>query len=314
MLNVHQLNVFVTAAETLNFTLTAKKLHLTQSSVSQHIKSLENQLGIELFFRKGRTLEITEAGEVLLPMARDIVEGSIRASEQMELLKQEIHGHLIIGCNTAPGKYMLPTLLAEFHKNFPFVRITCQVLPQCQALERLSEGEIHFALTNMEEGRHYLGEFQLYFEEPIYLIVAAEHPWAKRKEIEPEELLEERFIMREPGSGTYQNVARGLTGVGIDIEKLETIMVMGTSESIALAVQQNLGVGFISKMILEKICNGGGRVVEVNGLEIYQNIYFGRQTVQPITGAQAAFWEFTHHHGFNALSQNCGETTVSEPN
>lgn len=301
MLNVHQLNVFVIAAETLNFTQTAKRLHLTQSSVSQHIKSLENQLGVELFVRKGRSLEITDAGRVLLPMGREIVEGSIRATEQMELLKHEIHGHLVVGCNTAPGKYLLPLLLARFHEHFPLVKITCRVLPQPQTIEGLQEGDVHFAITNVEDGDQEACEFQLFLEEPILLIAPKDHPWAQRAFIEPEELYAEKFIMREPSSGTYKNVKRGLTSLGIDIEKLDVLMEIGTSEGIALAVEQGLGVAFVSNMILEKICPGRVKVVPVKGMHIFQDIYFARQTAHASTGAQAAFWEFVRDHGQEVL-------------
>ena len=297
MLNVHQLNVFVIAAETLNFTQTAKRLHLTQSSVSQHIKSLESQLGVELFERKGRTLEITDAGVVLLPMARDIVEGSIRVAEQMELLKNEIHGHLIVGCNTAPGKYILPTMLAKFHEHYPLVRISCQVLPVKQVQEGLAEGDIHFTLSSSVEISSESAEYQLYLEEPIELIAPLHHPWAYRDEIEPEELFEEQFISREKGSATHRNVADALLGVGVEIDKLDTFMEMGTSEALALAVEQGLGVGFVSKMILEKICHGRVAVINVRGLEIIQPIYLGRQTATPATSAQAAFWEFVRKAG-----------------
>jgi len=297
MLNVHQLNVFVIAAETLNFTQTAKRLHLTQSSVSQHIKSLEVQLGVELFERKGRTLEITDAGLVLLPMAREIVEGSIRVAEQMELLKNEIHGHLIVGCNTAPGKYILPTLLARFHEHYPLVRISCQVLPVKQVQEGLAEGDIHFTLSNIADTSGEGAEYQLYLEEPIELIVPLHHPWAERDEIEPEELFEEHFITREKSSGTYRNVAKSLLDVGIDIEKLDTFLEMGTSEALALAVEQGLGVGFVSKMILEKICPNRVEVVKVRGVNILQPIYIGRQTAYPATSAQSAFWTYVREAG-----------------
>ena len=297
MLNVHQLNVFVIAADTLNFTQTAKRLHLTQSSVSQHIKSLESQLGVDLFERKGRSLEITDAGYVLLPMAREIVEGSIRVAEQMELLKNEIHGHLIIGCNTAPGKYILPTMLAKFHENFPLVRISCQVLPTKQVQEGMAEGDIHFTLSNVPDTSTEGVEYQLYLEEPIELIVPLDHPWTTRKEIEPEELLEEQFISREKNSGTYQNVAKALLDIGIDIEKLDAFMEMGTSEALALAVEQGLGIGFVSKMIVEKICPGRVALVKVRGLKILQPIYLGRQTTYPATSGQAAFWEFIREAG-----------------
>jgi len=297
MLNIHQLNVFVIAAETLNFTQTAKRLHLTQSSVSQHIKSLETQLEVQLFVRAGRSLEITDAGRVLLPMARDIVEGSIRVAEQMELLKEEIHGHLIVGCNTAPGKYLLPILLSKFHQEYPLVRIACQVLPIAQVLDGLAEGTVHFAICNIDEEKQNSGEFMLYLEEPIVLIVHKNHPWADGRIIEPEELYQEKFIMREKNSGTFRNTKRGLLDIGIDIDKLDTFLEMGTSEALALAVEQELGIGFVSKMILEKICPGRVTVANVRDMNIMQPIYFGRQTAFAATAAQAAFWEFVREAG-----------------
>lgn len=292
MLNVHQLNVFITAAETLNFTVTAKRLHMTQSSVSQIIKTLEGQLEVELFRRKARTLKITDAGNLLLPMAREIVEGSIRAAERMELLKNEVHGHIVVGCNTAPGKYVLPMLLSKFNEEYPLVRFTCRVLPQNQTLDQLAEGDIHFAFTNIGDMNQGTTKIQLYLQEPLALIVPNGHLWTELKEIEPEKLYEERFIMREIGSGTYRSVKSALAEFGIDIAKLNVFMEMGTSEAIALAVQQGLGVGFISHMIVRKICRDNVSIVKIRGMEIFQNIYFGRQTVQPATSAEVAFWNF----------------------
>ena len=292
MLNIHQLNVFITAAETLNFTVTAKRLHLTQSSVSQIIKTLESQLEVELFKRKARTIKITDAGNLLLPMAREIVEGSIRAAERMELMKQEVHGHLIVGCNTAPGKYVLPVLLAKFNEVHPLVHFTCKVLPQDQTLTQLAEGDIHFAFTNIGDMNQGTTEIQLYLQEPLVLIVPDGHAWTEQDQIEPEQLFEERFIMRELNSGTYRSVKSGLAELGIDIGKLNIFMEMGTSEAIALAVQQGLGVGFISKMIVRKICRDNVHIIKVRGLDIIQNIYFGRQTVQPASSAEVAFWNF----------------------
>ena len=310
MLNVHQLNVFLIAAETLNFTLTAKRLHLTQSSVSQHIKSLEVQLGVDLFARKGRSLEITDAGAVLFPLARDIVNGSIRAAEQMELLKKEIHGQLVVGCNTAPGKYLLPILLAKFHNQYPLVKIACQVLPLQQTIDGLSEGDIHFAISNIEDVEYDSCEFQLYLEEPIVLCAPTTHPWATRSEIEPEELYESQFIMREKASGSYKYIKRSLLDIGIEVERLDTFLEMGTSEALALAVEQGLGVGFVSKMILDRICPGRVAEVKVKGLNIIQPIYFGRQTAFPTSGAQAAFWEFIQEAGTDIFSEVVLEKVV----
>jgi DNA-binding transcriptional LysR family regulator len=303
MLSVHQLNVFLIAADTLNFTQTAKMLHLTQSNVSQHIKSLEGQLGVELFHRKGRTIELTTAGEVLLPHARDIVGGALRATEQMELLKSEVHGSLIIGCNTAPGKYILPLLLAQFHEQYPMVKISCQVLPMDKTLELLEMGLIQFAMLNRVGDSETRAEFQLFLDEPILLIVPKGHPWEEKGVIEPEMLFEEKFIMREQTSSSYQDVRQGLANVGVDVDNLNTFLEMGTSEAVALAVEQGLGIGFISRLILEKICPGRVSVVDIQGVCIVQNIYMGRQTIQSISSAQAAFWEYVQERGRQIFSE-----------
>ena len=188
-------------------------------------------------------------------------------------------------------------MLAKFHRAYPLVRIACQVLPAKQVQDGIAEGDVHFTLTNLADASADGGEYELYLEEPILLIVPLDHPWASREEIDPEELLEEQFIMREKSSGTYKHVANGLLDVGIDIDKLDILMEMGTSEALALAVEQGLGVGFAAKLILEKICPRRVSVVKIKGLDILQPIYLGRQTAYPATAAQAAFWEFIREAG-----------------
>jgi DNA-binding transcriptional LysR family regulator len=165
-------------------------------------------------------------------------------------------------------------------------------LPQEQTLNQLAEGDIHFAFTNIGDMDQGTTEIQLYLQEPLVLIVPSGHTWTQHDQIEPERLYEERFVMRESGSGTYRNVKRGLAEHGIDIAKLNVFMEMGTSEAIALAVQQGLGIGFISQMIVKKICRDNVNVVKIRDLQILQNIYFGRQTVRPATSAEVAFWNF----------------------
>lgn len=292
MYNVHQLNVFVNAAQCLNFTAAARNLHMTQSSVSQHIKSLETQLDTALFVRMGRNLELTDAGRYFLPLAREIVQDVQRAQEKMQMLKERIYGQLIIGCNTAPGKYILPLMLTEFHKQHPLVEISCTVVPAKMMLDQLNAGEIHFALMNTEEQNKIQADFQLYIREPITLVVPLNHPWARRKRVQPNELFEEKFIMREPAAGSYKSVQKSLGSLGVDISKLPTSLVMGTSEAVALAVAQNLGIGFVARTIVDKICAGRVACVEVDGLGIFQDILIARQTREPSTPAQVAFWDF----------------------
>ena len=185
MLDVHQLNVFLAAAETLNFTRAAQQLHMTQPSVSQHIQGLERHFDLPLFIRNGRYLELTDAGLALLPLAREAVTLSIQIDETMESLKGNIYGHLVVGCSTTPGKYILPHLLARFHNLYPLVTVTCRVSPQTHALRDLEEGQVHFALFSVNHDNIADIEAISFLCDPIVLIVPLDHPWATRGEIEP---------------------------------------------------------------------------------------------------------------------------------
>jgi DNA-binding transcriptional LysR family regulator len=124
------------------------------------------------------------------------------------------------------------------------------------------------------------------------LIVPLNHPWARRNQIQPNELFDDVFIMREATSGSYRSVQKSLGSLGVDISKLHTSMMMGTSEAVALAVAQNLGVGFVAKTIIEKICAGRVACVDVEGMTVYQDILIARQTRETATNAQVAFWDF----------------------
>ncbi|NUM46050.1 MAG: LysR family transcriptional regulator [Anaerolineales bacterium] len=296
MLDAHQLNVFLIAAETLNFTEAAQRLHMSQPSVSQHIQSLEQQFGLPLFNRAGRHLELTEAGIMLVPLAREMVGRSVQIKETMESLKGDVYGHLLVGCSTTPGKYVLPQLLAEFHRHHPRVRVTCQVAPQKTALQTLCDGEVHFALAS-----EYLisckdVEFRQFMVDPVVLICPLNHPWAARTEIEPEELREADFILREENSGTRTVMRAGLEAHGIAEDELNVLLTLGNSEAIAIAVQEGIGVGFVSKLVYTRLVENRVATVKIRGMELERDIFIGRNTRIPASAAQTAFWGFIATH------------------
>lgn len=291
MLDTHQLNVFIVAADTLNFTQAARLLHMSQPSVSQHIQALEQSFGQPLFSRVGRRIDLTAAGEALVPLARDMVKRSIQIEETMKSLEGEVHGQLMVGCSTTPGKYILPQLLARFHQIYPMVRVACTVGPQGDVFEMLSNGEVHVAMISEPFMKSRDVKTRLFTSDPIVLIVPVDHPWAQRDEIEVEDLLEGRFIFRETASGTYTTVRHALSEVGIATEDLSTVLILGSSEAIALSVEQGIGVGFISKIVVTKLVGDRVATVRVRGLDIEREIHIGLHARRPATVAQRAFWE-----------------------
>ena len=292
MLDAHQLNIFLAAAETLNFTQAAQLMHMSQPSVSQHIKSLEQHFNTPLFERTGRQLQLSDAGEALIPLAREMVAQSVHIEEEMASLNGEVYGHLKVGCSTTPGKYILPQLLARFHNQYPLVRVTCLVAPQATSIESLCEGQVHFALSSHSHRQSCAdAEFRLFMKDPVMLIAPQDHPWTKRESITPKELLEADFILREEESGTYATVRDALNTVNISVHDLNTLLTLGNSEAISLAVQEGLGVGFVSNTVVAGMRQPDIAVIPIHGVDICRDIYIGRHVGRPATVAQAAFWK-----------------------
>jgi DNA-binding transcriptional LysR family regulator len=301
MLDAHQLNIFVVAAELENFTEAARHLNLSQPSVSAQVQSLERQLGAQLFHRAGRRISLTEAGQALLPLAREMVQLSIDIEETMASLAGTAVGHLKIGCSTAVGRYTLPRLVARFREQHPQVQVTCSVMTRRSTLEALLEGRLHLAVTSAREFSKEI-EYRHLTTDPIVLIIPADHPWASRGQIKPQELLEENLILREKTAGTRRALEDGLAEHGIHTDQLRTVMVMGSSEAIRTAVEERIGVAFISRLV----ASAGielGRIVEVDvaNLDLKQQLYIGHNIRRPATKAQTAFWEFVFAPANRAL-------------
>jgi DNA-binding transcriptional LysR family regulator len=302
LLNLRQLNVFLAAAETSNFTQAAHRLQMTQPSVSQHIQALEQYFGVDLFIRSGRSLILTDAGQSLLPLSRELIHQSIQIEDSIRSLQGDVHGHLIVSCSTTVGRYVLPQLLADFHKDYPQVRATCHVSSQLQSLQLLYEGRVHLALTNYTEPYRdivikRIGRGQ------IILIAPHSHPWAASGRIQSQDLYDVEFILPEDGTETHDVVREALASVGISIYQLKSLLILGSPEAIALSVQEGLGVGFVTEIIVKKLLSDGVASIAIQGLDIYQDIYLGRNPHLPATCAQEAFWDYIFSKGISILDK-----------
>lgn len=169
-------------------------------------------------------------------------------------------------------------------------------------MRMLSEGKLHLAVASDRDVAKD-AEFIRFLTDPVILVVPPDHPWAKRGEIEPEDLCEAEFISREEGSGTHLAVAQALPEVGISVDELNIIMTLGTSSSIAMAVSEGVGVAFLTKLAVEdRLERGELAEVQVKGLMMAQEVWLGRYLHQPATQAQGAFWDFVCDPGNEILA------------
>lgn len=293
MLNPRELQIFLAAAETENFSEAARRLNISQPAISMQIRSLEEKLEVPLFTRTGRQVSLTESGRVLIPMARDVIDHTIRLEEAMASLQGDVVGVLRLACSTAAGKYVIPRLMAGFHTRYAKVGLVCDVTGRHEALRKLRDGDVQLAMTSLREP--YKGiEYRPFLTDRIVLIVPPDHEWADLdRPLEPKELLTGKFILRESMSGTRSAVSEGLSWHDMSLDDLERVMVLGNSEAICAAVQEGIGVAFVSTSVACEATKAGKVVpVDIEGMDLSTTLYMARDTDRPATRAQAVFWEF----------------------
>lgn len=290
MLDSHQLNIFLIAAETLNFTRAAEQLHMSQPSVSQHIRALEKHFDTKLFIRQGRSLSLSDSGRTLIPLARQFVKQSTCIDEAMASLQGQIQGRICIACNAPAGRYVLPEFFLQFHQLYPEVTIACQTNSCSMPFDALEKGSIHFVVTNQPDNRTSNINFQHIFSEEITVITALDHPWAKRDFIEIKDLSQEMFILHDENMLAYQTINSHLIEQGSSLRQLDAFLTLSNPESIIISVEKGLGVGFASKIIAQQIADVA--LVPIKGIKITRDISLSQDTQQPFTAARKAFWDF----------------------
>lgn len=292
MLNLHELNVFIEAALAENFSVAARRLFLSQPAVSQQVRNLEDRLGLDLFRRNGRSVELSEAGRILLPLAQQVVRQVKQLEETMWGLRGVMIGELTLACSTTVGKYILPRLVAGFRQRYPQVRVTVNVMSRRAALEWLLAGRAEIAVVSARPPSSEL-EFAPFAEDHVVLIVPAGHRWSGREPLAPEDLASVPFIQRESTAGTYEVVAEALASHGMDPGQLQTVLTLANAEAIEMSVEEGIGVAFVSRMAAAR---GQllGRVVEVpvKGMDLRRTIYMVRHVRHASTPLQQAFWDF----------------------
>lgn len=314
MINLPELKVFVAAAEELNFSRAAQRLHLSQSAVSQNIQSIERAYGVELFVRHGRSVQLSEAGMALLPMARDVLNATRLLEDALVNVKGDVTGELTIGCATTSGRYVIPNLLARFQREFPNVRTRVSLMGRQAVINGLVEQTLNLGVVGRCVDHREL-ECQPIFEDRVILIVPVQHPWANLAQIKPAAVLEEPFISREHSSGTYEVLFDNLRRRGIDPDNLNVVMELGDAEAVQMAVENGVGITFISEMMAARsLALGRVKKVEVEGFNLTQPVYLARHVSSAFIRAEIKLWEYVqqHHEELNAnLLYNLANVTLS---
>jgi DNA-binding transcriptional LysR family regulator len=229
-------------------------------------------------------------------MARNLLELAQDIEETMWSVADQMTGHIVIGCTTTAGKYALPLLAAAFNREYPNVRVTIRMCEPGSAAEPLLADEVHLGISDSKIV-HPAIECQPFFTDQVILVAPSEHPFAKRSSIEPDELLEQPFILREKGCSTCRIIGDALAEHGISLDQLRIVMSVGNSEAIEMAVEHAVGIAFISRLAASRGLESGRLAeVPVEGMCLERSLFVARNASSAKTPPEDRLWNFVEEH------------------
>ena len=282
-----QLETFLAVARAKSFTRAGEALHVSQSTLSQHVLELERELGVRLFDRLGRAVTLTEAGRLLEEQATRIAAAVAGARRTIDELKGLERGSLVIGASTTPGIYVLPSVIGTFRRRYPGIDVSLRIGNSRVIEERIRADEADLGVV----GGHILGAKEQCLAagllDELLLIVPPRHPWSKRREAAPRELADVPLLMREQGSATRLVTERALRQAGV---KVTIAMEFDHLEAIKQAVIAGLGVAFVSMHAVRgELATRRLYGVRLKGLRVRRHFHVIHNEARSLTGSARAF-------------------------
>jgi len=281
MLNLHHVRTFLTVLEEHSFHAAGRRLGLSQPSVSQHIKKLENALGANLLRRDVSGLALTAQGRLFCPLARRLLATAERASA---MLKGQ---SLRVGASGNIGVYLLPAFLKRYAADSNgAILVEPWIASNPEIAESLVSGELDVGLMEWWDQREGF-EARVWRQEPLVVIVAPDHPWASRAAICKEELTAQPMVGGEPGTGT----GRLLTSLfGQTAAHLRTTANLGSTAAVKEAVKAGLGVSLVfQSAVLDEMRLGTLHVLAVEDVAVQKSLWLILPAGLPETSPARAF-------------------------
>lgn len=194
VMDIKQLSYFVAVAEELNITRAATRLHIAQPPLSRHIQALEERLGVQLFVRTGRGLELTEAGRALLEEAPNILTMIDRAEQKTQHAGQGLTGRIDIGMFGSGVLSVIPVLLSQFHKARPSVQIGLHNMTKIEQIQALRERRLTIGFNRLLPDEPDIA-VETVLREGFLVALPAHHPLCEKSEVSLQDLHGEPLIL-----------------------------------------------------------------------------------------------------------------------
>ncbi|HIE06453.1 MAG TPA: LysR family transcriptional regulator [Desulfarculaceae bacterium] len=295
MIEMRQIQVFLAVSELLNFSRAAEKIHITQPTVSGHLKTLERYLKVELIERGQREIRLTPAGELFHPFAQRIFALQKRAISEMALYAGAETGKLELGGSNTPGEYVLPAAISHFGTQHRQVRITLKIGDSNSITNMVGDGKLELGLVGAPAPK---SDFisQSCLEDELILVAGPKLITNLQipGQITLNELKKVPFIIREKGSGSRLILESALHKIGLNrLSEMNLIAEMGSAEAIRQTLKNNLGVAVVSNLSVgEDLESGKLQRIILPGDAIRRPFYLISNKARTLSPLAVAFSEF----------------------
>lgn len=290
---LQQLRLFEAVARHKSFTRAAEESNLSQPAVSIQVKRLEENVGLPLFEHVGKRISLTEAGRELYAASKDVLGRLAELDVAIDSLSGEVAGTLRVTAVTS-AKYFLPHLLGAFIRRYPDVEPKLMVANRASLLERVADNEDDLYVMGHVPEELDVAEYP-FLENVISVVASPDHPLANRRKISLEQLTQERFLVREMGSGNRKVVEEFFEKQGLAINPY---MELGSAEAIKQGVMAGLGISALSLHNLRlEIAAGQIVVLKVEGFPLRRSWNVIHRKGKNLSPAAESFVEFLQAEG-----------------
>lgn len=291
-MEMRKIEAFCQVVELKSFTRAAEKLLLSQPTISEHVRSLEEELEQKLLDRLGKEVELTPVGKLFYGYARKILRCRQEAVQAVQQFGGKVSGRILAGCGTIPGTYILPELIGRFRTQYPLIAATLCVGSSRIISKKVLNGELELGVVGAKWKEAGLNWTEMFSDE-LTLVTHPDHPWANRASVSILELPGQPFIMREAESGTRKVFAGILEENGMKEGFLQEVAEIGSTAAIKEAIKAGMGISVISKRaVAEDIKYGRLASLNISDHKLKRPFYLIRRKNRALSPVATIFLEY----------------------
>ena len=294
-MDLWQLQIFCKVVELKSFSRAGRAVHLSQPTVSSHIKDLEDHFDCRLIDRLAKEAVATQAGRLLYRYAKRMLALRDEADSAMAEFMGQVKGSLNLGGSTIPGAFVLPAIIGAFTARFPEVNVNLTIADTRQIIEAILCGDLEMSVVGAVSNNKSILQTHL-VEDEMCLVVATDHRWSGKTRVTTKQLLTEPFIVREPGSGTLKSIQASFSEAGLNFNALNVVARIGSTEAIRQGVKNRMGVSILSAIaVSDDVAAGKLKTLAIDGLNLKRAFYLTHHRHRSLSPLCQAFIEFINN-------------------